>query len=55
MASGYWQLEVKLGDKEKTAFVTPHGLFQFQVMPFGFCNAPAMFQSFMEHILAGLH
>ena len=50
LASGYWQVEVKPGDKEKTAFVTPHGLFQFWVMPFGLCNAPATFQHLIARI-----
>ena len=35
LASGYWQVEVCPEDREKTAFVTPYGLFQFRVMPFG--------------------
>ena len=55
LASGYWEVEVKPADKEKIAFVTPHGLFQFRVMHFGLCNAPATFQWLMEHVLAGLH
>ena len=42
-------------DREKTAFCTPEGLFEFNVMPFGLCNAPATFQRLMDSILAGLH
>lgn len=38
-------------DREKTAFVTPFGTFEWLVMPFGLCNAPATFQSFMEEVL----
>ncbi|MCG8046017.1 MAG: RNase H-like domain-containing protein, partial [Candidatus Thiodiazotropha endolucinida] len=55
MNSGYWQVEVDGSDREKTAFNSRRGLFEFKVMPFGLCNAPATFERLMETVLAGLH
>ncbi|KAG8186056.1 hypothetical protein JTE90_007442 [Oedothorax gibbosus] len=53
LKSGYWQIEIDDKDKEKTAFVTTDGLFEF-VMPFGLCNAPATFERMMDTVLRGL-
>ena len=54
LASGYWQVKMADRDREKTAFTSHVGLFEFNVMPFGLCNAPATFQRMMDRALNGL-
>ncbi|KAI5743998.1 hypothetical protein M8J77_024652 [Diaphorina citri] len=54
LKSGYWQVELHPEDKEKTAFSVGSGLWHFNVLPFGLCNAPATFERLMDCILRGL-
>ncbi|GBN74291.1 hypothetical protein AVEN_249434-1 [Araneus ventricosus] len=51
LCSGYWKIEVDVADHEKTAFIIPEGFYEFKVMPFGLCNAPATFWKMMDNLL----
>lgn len=47
---GYNNIHIREGDKWKAAFATPQGLFEPLVMGFGFTNAPACFQHFVNDV-----
>jgi hypothetical protein len=49
--SGYNQMKLKKEDEEKTAFITPYGVFCYQVMPFGLKNAGSTYQRMMQNCL----
>ena len=51
---GYWQIHMKLEDKEKTAFSSTLGIFQFVRMPFGLVNAGATYERMMSKLLSGM-
>ena len=51
LANGFWQVELDPTTKEKTAFTTKFGIYEFETMPFGLCNGPATFQRLMEKAL----
>src|SRR5690606_37800989 len=45
------QVEMDSESKEKTAFICNTGLFEFNIMHFGLCNAPATFQRMIDEIV----
>ena len=53
-ASAYWSIPLSEGDKEKTAFSVPRGKFEFNVTPYGLCNAGSTYQRMMDMCLSGL-
>ncbi len=54
ISKAYWQIPMEEKSKELTAFITPDGLYQWRVMPFGVVNAPAVFTRLMRKVLQGI-
>ena len=54
MLKGYWQVPLTERAKKISAFVTPNGLYQYKVMPFGMKNAGATYQRMINKVIAGL-
>jgi len=54
LLKGYWQVPLTPRAKEISAFITPSGLYSYNIMSFGLRNAPATFQRLMNQVVAGL-
>jgi hypothetical protein len=52
--SGYNQIEIAFKDQEKTTFTYSFGMFVYQIMPFGLCNAAATFQRCMLSVFSDM-
>jgi len=55
MSSSYHRVPLAKEDTDKTAFVCPRGMYKYNTMPLGLCNAGATFQRLMDVVLSGLH
>lgn len=54
LKSGFFHVPVDESSKKYTAFVIPDGHYEFAKMPFGLCNAPAVFQKFINAVFRDL-
>ena len=51
LCSGFWHVRIHPKEVYKTAFITQNNHYELLVMPFGFCNAPAVFQRVVHNLL----
>ena len=51
LRSGYYHISLSENSKAKTAFITPFGKYQFEVVPFGLAQPPAYFQQLISMVL----
>ena len=51
LKTGFWQLVVKESDRDKTAFITPHGTYRYKRVPMGHIKSMFHMQREMEKVL----
>lgn len=49
--SAFWSIPLRITDRQKTAFVTQEGHYQWTCLPFGLKTSPAIFQRIMCNII----
>lgn len=54
LRDAYHHIQIKEGKKWITSFQTRYGHFKYTVMPFRLTNAPATFQTYVNHALSNL-
>lgn len=54
LAKGYYQVLLDEKDRQKTAFSTPYGHYEYKRMPMGLKTAPSTFQKLMNSVMMGL-
>ena len=54
LTAGFWNLPVKESHRERLAFVTSKGKWEFNVLPFGLMTGPSYMQRMIEATLVGL-
>ena len=54
LLKGFLQIPLTNRAKEISAFITPDGLYEYKVMPFGMKNSPATFKRLINMIITGL-
>ena len=56
LKSGFWPVKISEESRQYTAFTMGSmGMYKFLRMPYGLCNAPAMFQCLMQNCLGELN
>ena len=55
LTAGFWNLPVKESHRERLAFVTSKGKWEFNVLPFGLMTGPSYMQRMIEATLVGLN